>query len=67
MGTHNCLPSHLSCCPCRSTQIEINGTGIAGLSNMPDSVVGTVMRSFSELPAHLGHIEDPLIMVSLGV
>lgn len=29
------------------------------------SVVDTVMRSFSELPAHLAHIEDPLIMVGV--
>lgn len=44
--------------------IEINGTGIAGLSNMPDNVVGTVMRSISEVPAQFAHVHNPVILVA---
>jgi hypothetical protein len=45
--------------------IEINGTGIAGLSNMPDAVVGTVMRSLAELPGQLlAAVTDPVVLVA---
>ncbi|GFH24936.1 uncharacterized protein HaLaN_22816 [Haematococcus lacustris] len=44
--------------------IEINGTGIAGITNMPDRVVATVMQSFSELPAQLQHIPHPVVLVA---
>ncbi|KAG2492598.1 hypothetical protein HYH03_009258, partial [Edaphochlamys debaryana] len=33
--------------------IEINGTGISGLTNMAEGAVEEVLKSFSELPAHL--------------
>ncbi|PNH11051.1 hypothetical protein TSOC_002124 [Tetrabaena socialis] len=46
--------------------IEINGTGIAGLTNMSDAAVEDVLRSFSELAAHLTEPDCLLLVASSG-
>mmetsp|Transcript_8925 Transcript_8925/g.19044 ORF Transcript_8925/g.19044 Transcript_8925/m.19044 type:complete len:536 (+) Transcript_8925:283-1890(+) len=44
--------------------IEINGTGISGLTNMPSDVVQTVLQSIAELPKQLQGVADPVILVA---
>lgn len=44
--------------------IEINGTGIAGITNMTNSVIQTMMTSISELPQQLQHIQDAVVLVA---
>ncbi|GAX73312.1 hypothetical protein CEUSTIGMA_g766.t1 [Chlamydomonas eustigma] len=44
--------------------IEINGTGYAGITNMPAEIIQTMMTSLKELPNQLQHISDPIILVA---
>ena len=45
--------------------IEINGTGIAGITNMAPSIIQAMMKSISEIPARdMPQVQDPLILVA---
>lgn len=43
---------------------EINGTGIAGITNMAEEVMNKMMTSISELPRQLRSVADPIVMVA---
>jgi hypothetical protein len=44
--------------------IEINGTGFAGITNMPADIIQAMMTSLKELPNQVQHISDPIILVA---
>lgn len=46
--------------------IEINGTGISGLTNMSPNAVEDVLRSFSELPSSLPQADCVVLVASSG-
>ncbi|GIL52054.1 hypothetical protein Vafri_8015 [Volvox africanus] len=46
--------------------IEINGTGISGLTNMCDGAVEDILLSFSELAAHINQPDALILVASSG-